>query len=35
MSEKKKKKHTLLKAAGVTAVTATAAYAGFGYYVFV
>lgn len=29
-----KKKHTLLKAAGVTAVAGTAAYAGFGYYVF-
>ncbi len=29
-----KKKHTLLKAAGTTAVAATAAYAGFGYYVF-
>ena len=30
----KKKKHTLLKAVGVTAVTGAAAYAGFGYYVF-
>lgn len=34
MSEKKKKKHTLLKVAGATAVTGAAAYAGFGYYVF-
>lgn len=33
MSEKEKK-HTLLKAAGAAAVAGTAAYAGFGYYVF-
>ena len=34
MSSKKEKKHTLLKAAGAAAVAGTAAYAGFGYYVF-
>lgn len=30
----KKKKHTLLKAAGVTAITGAAVYAGSGYYIF-